>query len=189
MRDGMCDDLRDGLRDGIQWLIDLHFWDSSIIFARGMGPDELAARMGGDTPPAERRLINDLEAWDAVFDGQYRPGEDGDGLIRVGRNGDWSFALEYGDSTGRDRLLDVSRDGAEAVRLDPMPEHPPKVFNYARGGQLICSFGIGEEHWRWGTEPDLLLTELIEQSVLLPGGHDRARQNDEHYKDRDRRTF
>ncbi|GGY08043.1 hypothetical protein [Streptomyces hiroshimensis] len=112
-----------------------------------------------------------MEAWDAVFDGQYRPGEDGDGLIRVGRSGAWSFAVEYGDSTGRERLLKVSHGGVDAVRLDPMPEHPPKTFDHARDGQLICSFGIGEEHWRGGTEQR------------------SAHQEEEPYKDRDRRTI
>ncbi|MGK5729436.1 DUF6461 domain-containing protein [Streptomyces sp. URMC 124] len=134
------------MRDGIQWLFDLHIWDESIVFARGIGPEELATRMGGDLPGAGRRPISDMEAWDAVANGLYRPGEDGDGLIRVGRSGDWSFALEYGDSTGHERLPEVSRQGAEAIRLDPAPAHPPKVLDYARDGKLVCRFDLGEEH-------------------------------------------
>ncbi|MFB6558843.1 hypothetical protein ACFCYH_08055 [Streptomyces sp. NPDC056400] len=55
------------------------------------------------------------------------------------------------------------------------------MFSYARGGADVCSFGIGEEVWRWGEQPDLLLPELIAAGVLHPDG--------ESYLDRERHTL
>lgn len=173
--------------DGIQWLVDLDYWGSSIVFARGISPEELAVRMGGD-PEAATEPITDAEIWDIGAE-MYRPGADGDGLIRVGECAGWSFALEYGDSTGSDRLVGVSRDGIEAIHLVPMLEHPPATFAYAYNGRDVCGFGLGEENHRWGEQPDLLLPELVSGQVLCPGGNQLAYPEDEHYKVTYRRTI
>ncbi|WP_254706304.1 Lsr2 family DNA-binding protein [Streptomyces lunaelactis] len=101
----------------------------------------------------------------------------------------WSFALEYGDSTGSDRLVGVSRDGIEAIHLVPMLEHPPATFAYAYNGRDVCGFGLGEENHRWGEQPDLLLPELVSGQVLCPGGNQLAYPEDEHYKVTYRRTI
>lgn len=82
----------------------------------------------------------------------------------------WSFALEYGLPTGTGRPADISRGGVEVVHLSPQPDHPPKQFAYARDGVDICSFGIGEEVWRWDRQPDFLLAEPVRAGVLRPNG-------------------
>ncbi|MFF9347439.1 DUF6461 domain-containing protein [Streptomyces sp. NPDC014734] len=166
------------MRDGIRWLVDLEHWMSSVVFARGMSAQELAVRMGGERGGATRP-ITDAEAWEL---GQwYRPGEDGDGVARVGEHGGWSFALEYGDSTGGDRLAEISREGAEAVHYVPMQEHPPATVSYARDGVELCGFGLGEEVRRWGREPDLLLADLVGGYVLQPDGQTLVAPGGEHY--------
>jgi hypothetical protein len=35
---------------------------------------------------------------------------------------------------------------------------------------LLCSFGLGEERRRWGSQPDLLQQELEAADIILPTG-------------------
>lgn len=162
--------------DGIRWLADRE-WIPGVLFARGIGPQELAVRMGGDRDGATRP-ITDGEAWG--LGEWYRPGEDGDGVVRVGEDQGWSFALEYGDSTGSDLRDEISRGGVEVVHYLPMPDHPPALVFYARDGVTLCGFGLGEENVRWGQEPGLLLPDLIAGQVLQPDGSTRTAPEDEH---------
>lgn len=173
--------------DGIQWLVDLEHWMSSVVFARGISAKELALRMGGG-PDGATEPINDAEVWDLGIE-EYRPGADGDGVVRVGECAGWSFALEYGDSTGSDRLAEISRNDVEAVHYVPMQEHPPATVDYARDGVLICEFGLKEETHRWGREPDLLLPDLVAAQVLRPDGTTRRAAEGEHYRTAYRRTL
>ncbi|WP_199885693.1 DUF6461 domain-containing protein [Streptomyces sp. CB00455] len=94
----------------------------------------------------------------------------GDGAVRVGQDGEWAFAVEYGDSTGGDRLEAISSASGEAVHYIPVGARPPARFHYAKDGVLTFGFGIDEEHRRWGAEPDLFLPELIAEHVLRPDG-------------------
>ncbi|MCF4136129.1 hypothetical protein L1856_03340 [Streptomyces sp. Tue 6430] len=119
----------------------------------------------------------------------YRPGERGDGVVRVGECNDWSFAVEYGDSTGDDLLAEISRDGAEVVRYVPMQEHPPASVDYAHDGVFLCGFGLREEVWRWGLEPDLLLPALVEAGILSPDGKTYLPPEDEDYRTGYRRSL
>ncbi|MFE3760376.1 DUF6461 domain-containing protein [Streptomyces sp. NPDC059104] len=168
---------------GIQWLVDQDDWQHGVVFARGIEPEELGVRMGG-TPGSVASPITGTEAWNMVMD----LGNDDDDVVRVGACGDWSFAVEYGMSEGGDRLAAISRNGVEAIHLRPSPDHPPAMFSYAKDGADVCSFGIGEELWRWGEQPDLLLPELIAAGVLHPDGS-YARWEGESYLDRDRHTL
>jgi hypothetical protein len=95
----------------------------------------------------------------------------GVGVARVGRSGDWSFAVGYGDAAGCTTagLQAASRDGAEAVKFLLPPWHPPSLFSSYKDGVHLCSFGIGEESRRYGSEPDLLVPAW-EQVGVLPGG-------------------
>lgn len=86
----------------------------------------------------------------------------------MGRAGDWSFAVEYGDAVGSTTtgLGAVSAKGVEAVSFLLTPWHPPSMFTYYRDGNHICSFGIGEEARRRGQNPDVLVPALTEVGVL-----------------------
>ncbi|WP_146051207.1 hypothetical protein [Streptomyces noursei] len=130
------------MSDGIQGLIDREDdWYHHVIFARGITPEGLAPRRGG-RPGSVPSPITADEA--EALTGDY--GTDDEDLIRISSSGAWSIALEYGLPTGRERLAEISRDEVEVVHLDPQPDHPPKMFAYARNGVEVCSFGIGEEH-------------------------------------------
>ncbi|MFJ8624816.1 DUF6461 domain-containing protein [Kitasatospora sp. NPDC093550] len=169
--------------DGIQWLAevgrpgtglpgtggpDTDGEVGGVVFARGIPPEELARRMGAD-PTAGTEPISGTELRDLDIE-VYRPSDDGDGVIRVGECGGWSFAIEYGDSTGGELLTEIARDGVEVVHFRPMPEQPPALLDYAHDGAVLCGFGLGEERWRWGQEPDLLVPDLIAAGVLEPDG-------------------
>ncbi|MEU2285321.1 DUF6461 domain-containing protein [Streptomyces sp. NPDC013178] len=175
------------MSDGIVWLIDLEGWMSSVVFARGITPAELAERMGG-APDRATEPITDAEVWRLGVT-QWRPAADGDGVVRVGMSGEWAFALEYGDSTGGDLLAEISRDGVEVVRYVPMQEHPPASVDYARDGVFLCGFGLREEMWRWGQEPDLLLPDLVAAGILDRDGKTYLPPEDEDYKTGYRRTL
>ncbi|MFJ6773547.1 DUF6461 domain-containing protein [Kitasatospora sp. NPDC091257] len=139
-----------------------------VVFARGITPQELARRMGAD-PATATEPISDTEIRDLDIE-VYRPGDDGDGVIRVGECAGWSFAIEYGDSTGGELLIEIARDGVEVVHFRPMPEQRPALLDYARDGAVLCGFGLGEERWRWGQEPDLLVPDLVAAGVLEADG-------------------
>ncbi|MEU1511678.1 DUF6461 domain-containing protein [Streptomyces sp. NPDC005811] len=175
------------MTDGIVWLVDDSGWTSGVVFARGISPEELAVRMGGApggaTEPITHADVSELEME------IYRPGADGDGVIRVGRSGEWSFALEYGDSTGSDLLEEISTDGVEAVHYVPPMEHPPATFRYAHDGVFLTGYGLTEEIWRWGQEPDLLLPDLVAAGLLSADGKTYLPPEDEHYKTRYRRSL
>ncbi|MFE9016698.1 hypothetical protein [Streptomyces cyaneofuscatus] len=70
------------MSDGIQWLVGLQNWISSVVFARGISAQELALRMGA-APDRASEPITDAQAWGLDMRG-YRPGGDGDGVVRVG---------------------------------------------------------------------------------------------------------
>ncbi|MEV7590871.1 DUF6461 domain-containing protein [Streptomyces sp. NPDC089922] len=167
---------------GIQWLADWGEWLVGLTFARGIGPEELAVRLGALPGPLPGPL-GSLDAWSMVTETA-----EGDGVARVGTWGAWSFAVEHGMPAGAERLAEVSRGGVEAVHLDPQPDHPPKLFAYAQDGELVCCFGLGEECWRGGHRPDHLLPELVGAGILTPDGAN-ARPGEEPDEDGERRTL
>ncbi|MCG6498733.1 DUF6461 domain-containing protein [Kitasatospora sp. A2-31] len=175
--------------DGIRWLPEggETGYLSGVTMARGIDAQELALRMGAQpgtgTEPITHAEVLQL---DMLI---YRPGDRGDGIVRIGEHAGWAFAFEYGDSTGSERLEEISRDGVEVVHYTPVREHPPALVCYARDGHHICGFGLGEESTRWGEEPDLLLPALVAADILDPDGTTYRRPDDEHHTARNRRTL
>ncbi|MEV6192844.1 DUF6461 domain-containing protein [Streptomyces sp. NPDC051920] len=151
--------------DGIVWLAD---WDDapvSVVFARGISPQELAVRMGGTPGSAV-----ELTGGEVDFLLHRTPTGDSD-VVRVGTCGAWSYAVQHVADYGRDHLaVRASRGGVDVIHYVPMAWHPPAQFNYFRDGRSVCGFGIGEETQRWGQEPDHLLPVLVAAGVLAPQG-------------------
>ncbi|MEW2290951.1 DUF6461 domain-containing protein [Streptomyces sp. NPDC047841] len=149
--------------EGVRWLAESECY-YSVTFARGITQEELAVRLGA-SPGAARATATAQEAVALLRDPDV-------GVARMGQAGGWAFAVEYGESRGarHDILTGVSRDGVEAVSLDPQAFHSPPLFSYAAGGELLCSFGLGEERRRWGTRPDLLQEDLTAAGIILPTG-------------------
>ncbi|WP_369383225.1 DUF6461 domain-containing protein [Streptomyces sp. cg36] len=164
------------MSDGIQWLAGLAYWDVPVVFARGVGPEELARRLSlrpAGAAGSALRPMTDRQAR-AVVASERPPdsGEEAAGVVRVGECAGWSFALEYGDGTAVDQLTRVSRGAVEAVHLLPSMERSPSVFQWARDGERVCSFTIGEECRRQGRFPDLLVPDLVLGGVLADGETD-----------------
>ncbi|WP_395298401.1 DUF6461 domain-containing protein [Kitasatospora hibisci] len=175
--------------DGIRWLPEggETGYLSGVAMARGIDAQELALRMGAQ-PGAGTEPLTDAEVLQLDMT-IYRPGNRGDGIVRIGEHAGWAFAFEYGDSTGSERLEEISRGGAEVVHYTPVREHPPALVCYARDGRHVCGFGLGEESTRWGEEPDLLLPDLVAAGILDPEGNTCRRPDGEHYTARNRRTL
>ncbi|WP_433890510.1 DUF6461 domain-containing protein [Streptomyces sp. CA-111067] len=148
------------MAEGIGWILEPYLVDC-VTFARGVEPAELAARLGA-RPGQEARSGSAEDAAGLLGGGAAST------VARVGRAGEWAFAVEYGDAVGStgSGLRAASAGAAEAVNFLLTPWHPPSVFSYFRDGDAICSFGIGEEGQRWGERPDLLAPALTEADVL-----------------------
>ncbi|UKY54993.1 DUF6461 domain-containing protein [Streptomyces inhibens] len=173
------------MSDGIQWLMDGNTGREpmvGVVFARGIDAHELAVRLGAPQGPGGDAMT-DAEVCDLDVEA-YRPGESGDGVVRVGEHAGWAFAIEYGHCESLSRLEEVSREGVEAVYYSYNPEHPPTIVLYARDGRSICGFGLGEERVRWGQEPDLLVPDLVAAQILTADG--TALRDDESDDDSDR---
>ncbi|MFB7263902.1 DUF6461 domain-containing protein [Streptomyces nojiriensis] len=167
------------MADGITWLA---AWDipvEGVVFARGISADELAVRLGGVRGEATEPITDGEVEHLGMRSSSY--GVRGDGVVRVGEDAGWAFAVEYGDSTGTDRLEEIASGTVDAVHYLPMSARPPARFHYARNGVLTCGFGIGEERRRWGTEPDLLLLDLIAGKVLHSDGSQNLPPSREHH--------
>ncbi|MGW2629969.1 DUF6461 domain-containing protein [Streptomyces chattanoogensis] len=178
------------MSDGIQWLIDAGAeWGPviGVVFARGIDARELAVRLGAPEGPGAGPMTDaeisglDVEA--------YRPGESGDGVVRVGEHAGWAFAIEYGDCETLSRLEEVSREGVQAVYYSYNSDHPPTLVFFAYDGRSICGFGLGEECIRWGEEPDLLVPDLVAARILAADGTDLREDEGDDGTDRERRAL
>ncbi|WP_416968916.1 DUF6461 domain-containing protein [Streptomyces sp. 4F14] len=154
------------MTDGITWLKDYDGPLTALLFAKGITPEELAARMGGEPLPEP---ATELEV-DDLLPEPYREDGYGDAAIRVGTSGSWTLAVEYGDSPAGGLLPELSQGGVELVRYCPAQDHPPTLFDHARDGVHLCGYGLTEELWRWGTRPDLLVPELVAAGILAADG-------------------
>lgn len=137
-----------------------------VHFARGIGVEELALRLGA-SPGVRAESMTDAEIADLDIDA-YPDRGPGSAVIRVGEDAGWAFAVTYGPYL--DRLAEVSRDGVEAVHYHYNSEHPPTIVLYARDGRTVCGFGLCEERNRYGHEPGLLLPDLVAAGILNPDG-------------------
>lgn len=148
------------MADGIAWLLEPCPIEC-VTFARDIDPVDLTHRLGARPDRPIRRASTDEAVELLARDGV-------EGVARVGRAGDWSFGVEYGDAVGptASGLGAVSAEGVEAVNFLLTPWHPPSMFTYYRDRDHVCSFGIGEETRRWGHRPDVLVPALTEVGVL-----------------------
>ncbi|MFG2783138.1 DUF6461 domain-containing protein [Streptomyces prunicolor] len=155
--------------DGMQWLVGATSssgWMLDVHFARGIGVEELALRLGATLGPRAEPMT-DAEVAYLDIDA-YPDRGPGSAVIRVGEDAGWAFAITYGPYF--DRLAEVSRDGVEAVHYHYNSEHPPTIVLYARDGRTVCGFGLCEESNRYGHEPDLLLPDLVAAGILRRDG-------------------
>lgn len=120
-------------------------------FARGVTPDQVIEAFGAN--PADARL---LTAEDAREEGAS---------VRVGRAGEWAFALDDGcaDPWERERISTALSAATEVVTYEINPEL--SHFRYYANGDEVTSFEPLLAHDRAGTEPDRFLP-LMRQAGL-----------------------
>lgn len=128
------------MSDGLGWIE--YVWrsmadDGNLYFtcARGIGPQELAARVAGGP-------IHVLPALKAREAGAIVNGETVSSVGRIGTSGEWSYLVETGWCPGWDLPAEVSRDGVEVLVLDPQPDNPPHIMTYSKDGRGLstCMF-------------------------------------------------
>jgi hypothetical protein len=94
----------------------------------------------------------DMEA--ATVQGFFESVEDPDAQrVRVGRRGDWAYALEQFTAVGTDDhvLRGLSDNGREAFNLTYT--QTIDTFSYARDGVLVNRFDLTVTHLRYGSDP------------------------------------
>lgn len=151
------------MENGVRWLADVP-WYFSVTFVRGVSASQLGVRLGADPIAAPVQAT--------ARDVEHLLTDPNVGIARLGEANGWAFAVEYGEARGalHGTLAELSKGGGEAVNLDPQVGHPPSMFSCAGNGDVLCSFGLGEESRRWGTTPDLLNPVLKSAGVLLSDG-------------------
>ncbi|WP_328788611.1 MULTISPECIES: DUF6461 domain-containing protein [unclassified Streptomyces] len=149
------------MTDGTTWLAEpqsIAFGGYYVVLARGLAPDELVGR-----------LVESVNGWSckAVAVGDRT----GDGLLefmddtyggccveiglRLGRAGDWTYAVAYGGWQGEfGSLTPLSRDGAHICVLQFEEENGkpvPPQFEYAHDGRLLSACNLYLDG-SWGSE-------------------------------------
>ncbi|MFD6421686.1 DUF6461 domain-containing protein [Streptomyces sp. NPDC060198] len=155
--------------DGLQWMVgrtSSSGWMLDVHFARGIGAEELAVRMGARAGSAAEAMTDD-EITGLDIDAHPHRGP-GSAVVRVGEHAGWAFAITYGPYL--DKLHEVSRNGVEAVHYHHNSEHPPTHVSYGRDGRTVTGFGLCEEYHRYGEGDDPLLPELVAAGILRPDG-------------------
>ncbi|WP_328719306.1 hypothetical protein OHT52_07235 [Streptomyces sp. NBC_00247] len=157
------------MSDGLQWMVgrtSSSGWMLDVHFARGIGAEELAVRMGARAGSAAEAMTDD-EITGLDIDAYPGRGP-GSAVVRVGEHAGWAFAITYGPYL--DKLDEVARDGVEAVHYHHNSEHPPTHVSYGRDGRTVTGFGLCEEYRRYGEGGDPLLPELVAAGILRPDG-------------------
>jgi hypothetical protein len=147
--------------DGIRWIEEGPFeLGYGIVFARGLEPLELVTRLGAD-------LVSD-EPMSRLDANSYESYEEDIQVIRVGSEGDWTFAVaDYGPpgkiGTKEDVACLVSAD-TDAVSYSKTI-NCDTWFSSARNGRMTCCFEPGFR-MAWHTFPGGLAEELGRAGLL-----------------------
>jgi len=111
------------------------------LFARGAAPEEVIAAFGSS--PADARLLTADEASE----------DPGSPCVRIGRAGEWAFALDSGCADGYEssRIAQELSAGTEVVTYEINPAL--NYFHYYADGVEVTSFEPLLARDRNGTEP------------------------------------
>ncbi len=140
-----------------------------LSFVHGVGEAELLRRFGAQPRTAVPRTRQEaLDVQDMWTEG-FLP------VVRVGRAGDWAFAVEEGHwEATRPEVLRRLSTGTHAVVL----HHSGFTsFALATDGRTVTTYDTRHPDERAGSEPDLLLAEL-RAARLVPLDHQRYPDED-----------
>ncbi|MFJ6628898.1 hypothetical protein GA0115250_13635 [Streptomyces sp. BvitLS-983] len=142
-----------------------------VIFARGINPAEILARVSGQKvfqfhlnrieAEAIKALGEDIEEEDVPdlnLEELYESGilNNSGPLLRAGTYNDWSFAIESeGPYLADDRLLRTASQNTEAISAR-VSETGSKWISYAERGEILSSFDPLFPHHDYGSRPSIL---------------------------------
>ncbi|MEW2374380.1 hypothetical protein AB0940_34260 [Streptomyces sp. NPDC006656] len=179
------------MTDGTTWLApqSIAFGGYHVVLARGLSPQELAERLAATlqydaehvaVPVGEHTGDSLLE----LMDNTYGDPLDGIGL-RLGRDGDWTYAVAYGGWPGEfGPLAPVSLDGAHVCLLEYEEENGkpvPPQFEYFHDGRLLsaCNLHLDASWGYQGVDGDPVTAVRLQQLLTAAGLPDPERNEGE----------
>ncbi|MFB7260801.1 DUF6461 domain-containing protein [Streptomyces nojiriensis] len=158
--------------DGLQWIADAEFDNYCITFAKGLSPEELVRRMGGDPD-----LITEPMHLDDAL--QL---DDGLGMVAlIGSENGWAFAVEMASAEGDDReIIEKVSRGTEAIILTKSFASP-SMFRLIRDGRSIAEFEVYQPIAQavQGDDPEAIIPAMERSGFLLPNGFSAEPDDDE----------
>ncbi|MGS2641231.1 DUF6461 domain-containing protein [Streptosporangium sp. LJ11] len=135
----------------VAWLADDHglgdLW--CLTFVRGLDEAEALRRVG-----AEESSIRPLTYEELVDEGLFPD------TLLAGRLGDWAVLIEESGWDALDAVKTLSA-GSEAVSV-LRHDYAADRFAYAVDGQVVTSFNPMIPAWRYGSDPDRLVSLMRE---------------------------
>nr|WSW57138.1 DUF6461 domain-containing protein [Streptomyces sp. NBC_00998] len=148
--------------DGLQWVAEANFDHYCLIFAKGLTPEELVRRMGGDPGTITDPLLLD----DAL---QL---DDCGKIAMIGSENGWAFALEFASAEGIDRevVASVSRD-TEMVTITKSFTGP-SLFRLHNAGKTVAEFEVHQpdELAVQGSSPAMIIPAMKRAGLLAENG-------------------
>ncbi|MFF5639005.1 DUF6461 domain-containing protein [Streptomyces sp. NPDC012825] len=148
------------MTDGTTWLAapqSITHGGYSVLLTRGLGEEELVSRLAGAVCGERRvlRSLGELTGADLLGELEDEYGEfHEEAAVRVGRDGEWVFAVLYGLWQGEFEITPpVSRDGAHVFHLEFDEDNGkpvPPWFHYFHDERLMCGFNLRLDH-SWGS--------------------------------------
>ncbi|MFJ5552698.1 DUF6461 domain-containing protein [Streptomyces sp. NPDC093225] len=140
------------MTDGTTWLAaprSITFGGYHVVLARGLTPEELADRLAENVDGVRHVAVAAGEhtgsSLEELLDDTFGDLYAGIGL-RLGRAGDWAYAVAYGGWQGEFGSLEpVSRGGVHACLLEYEEENGkpvPPQFEYAHDGRLMSACNL-----------------------------------------------
>ncbi|MFD9371289.1 DUF6461 domain-containing protein [Streptomyces sp. NPDC060020] len=179
------------MTDGTTWLAEprsIAFGGYHVVLARGLTQDELVCRLAKAVYGSVRAAV---AVGDHTTDSLLQLLEDTYGDLyaeiglRLGRAGDWTYAVAYGGWQGEFRpLTEVSRDGADICLLEYEEENGkpvPPQFAYFRDGCLLsaCNLHLDGSWGYEGVEGDPATAVRLQDLLTSAGLPDHERDDGE----------
>ncbi|MFD6180722.1 DUF6461 domain-containing protein [Streptomyces goshikiensis] len=174
------------MTDGMIWLAaprSITYGGYHVVLARGLTPDELAARLAAAVDGVECGVVavgehtgdTLLELIDDTYDDTLAAIG-----LRLGRTGDWTYAVAYGGWAGEFGSLEpVSRGGAHVCLLEYEEENGkpvPPQFAYFHDGRLLsaCNLHLDASWGYTGVDGDPATARRLQDLLTGAGLPDPA---------------
>lgn len=179
------------MTNGTTWLAarrSIAFGGYCVVLARGLSPEELADRLAATVYDTKHTAVaageHTGESLLELMDDTYGDSCDGIGL-RLGRTGDWTYAVAYGGWQGEfGPLAPVSRGGAHLCLLEyeeengkPVPPH----FSYFHDGRLLsgCNLHLDASWGYQGVDGDPATAARLQKLLTAAGLPDPERDRED----------